>query len=98
MIYRLNTTITPLGHFRRNKVGYDPTTVTLTIRKPRSADVVKAKADLLNDSVGDYALDLELNERGTWRLAWVGTGTYVDAQSRIRPYHEAFTQVIRVYQ
>lgn len=97
-VYALDSSATPVAHFRLNGAPYDPATVTLTIHKPGTpVPVVKIKADMLNDSPGDYAYDLAFDQRGTWRVRWLGVGTYVDVQGRTRQYLQPITQVFRVY-
>ena len=97
-VYRVDSVVSPKASFRLNGAPFDPTTITLTISKPRTtAPVVKAKSDHYNDSPGDYVLDLTLDQRGTWRLRWLGTGTYVDSQGRTRPFVQSIPMTLQVY-
>lgn len=47
-----------------------PTTVTYTTSPPSA---------LVKNAVGDYRLDLTLDEPGSWAVRWEATGNYVGA-------------------
>lgn len=97
-VYRVDSTVSPKASFRLNGAPFDPSVVTLTIHKPRTATpVVKAKGDHFNDSPGDYVIDVELDQRGTWRLRWVGIGEYTDGQGRTRPFLQSIPMTLQVY-
>jgi hypothetical protein len=62
----------------------DPTTITLTIKKPNQPAVVYAyalsPALLIRDSVGRYHVDLDLHIAGTWKYKWNGGGAIIAAE------------------
>lgn len=66
------------GTFMDKEAGdapVDPTTVTLTIRKPGGATIAKSfPADITKDSVGSYHYDIGLDAVGLWYYRWSSTG------------------------
>ena len=99
-IYRKGETKRVRARFTLNGNPYNPSTVTATIRPPAGAAVVRTNADtavMYNDSTGDFVTDVTLNQRGTWYVDWLGTGTFLDTEGRTRQYTEPVQHTLRVY-
>ena len=99
-IYRKGEVKRPRARFQLNGAAYDPSLVTVTIRPPSGPAVTRTAgvdATVYHDSPGDYVTDVELNQRGTWYVDWLGTGTFLDTEGRTRVYREPVQQVLRVY-
>lgn len=62
----------------------DPTTITLTVRKPNSPSVTYAyalsPAIVTKDAVGKYHVDLDLHLSGAWKYKWAGAGAVIAAE------------------
>ena len=57
----------------------DPTTVTVKYEKPGPPPVVTTKiygtdVEVVKDSTGVYHIDISLDQSGSWRYRWIGTG------------------------
>lgn len=69
---RLSVTFTD----RLTNTPADPTTVTLTVTVPGVGPTV-ITSGIVNDSVGVYHYDLDVNVQGQWMCRWQGTGAVV---------------------
>jgi len=59
----------------------DPSTVTLKVEDP-SGNIdtyTYALAEITKSSTGNYYKDVTVDEEGTWKYRWAGTGTVVAA-------------------
>jgi hypothetical protein len=62
--------------FTVNNVLTDPTTVTLTVKKPdaSSTSYTYGASEIQKASTGNYYKDIELDQEGIWLYRWEGTG------------------------
>lgn len=74
--YDLNDTGSPTVTFTVDGTLTDPTTVTLTVRKPSgtTTSYTYAAAAVSRISLGVYRKNLTLDERGVWLFTFTGTG------------------------
>lgn len=54
----------------------DPTAVVCTIKAP---DGTTSAPSVTHGSIGVYTADITLNQAGTWRVEWQGTGALIAA-------------------
>lgn len=60
----------------------DPTTVTLTVKRPSGivTSYTFAAGDITKSSTGVYTMDIAITEPGLWWYEWLGTGTAASAE------------------
>jgi hypothetical protein len=61
----------------------DPTTVTLTIRKPDGSTTDYTGGQLVHDSAGVYHVAVDCDQPGDWTYRFVGTGAAADVETGI---------------
>ena len=75
--------VTLEASFRVHGKLTDPTTVTLTVTDPsaNADEYTYAGGTVTKISTGQYAKAITTDEKGTWTVAWAGTGTVVDSKT-----------------
>lgn len=63
--------------FKVATVLTDPATVTLKVRDPsaNTDTYTYAGGSVTKNSTGDYSKNVAVDEVGTWRYQWIGTGS-----------------------
>jgi len=82
--YPLNSSPTVSASFT-NLVGApaDPSTVTLVVTKPDATTVTYTGAGLTNSAVGAWSKQITVDQLGTWRYDFTGSGAVVAEQSGV---------------
>lgn len=75
--YDIGDVVRIYGAFSQASIPIDPSTVTLQVAAPDATSVTYtyAGATIVKDSVGNYHVDIDILQRGTYRYRWSSTGT-----------------------
>lgn len=80
--YDIGDVIKTTCTFSVDDAATDPTTVTLTVKKPSgtATSYTYAAGDITKSSTGVYSMGIPVTEAGLWWYEWVGTGTAATAE------------------
>jgi hypothetical protein len=73
-VYDVGDRVRLSGSFSINGVKTNPTLAQCRVMGPDGEPITYIAPDVVNDDVGDFHVDVSVNQGGRWYYKWIGTG------------------------